>query len=98
MILIFTDYEFDESNKPSLTISRKNTYKTVPMEIKEYYLPFKTAHKKPRVYSVDEGTLKTAWEGVIRSIAANEFATAFCWWYKHCEKFVRIVCGHVEKT
>jgi histone-lysine N-methyltransferase SETMAR len=59
---------------------------------------FKRVKEELAGCSLDEGTLKATWEGVTRSIAADEFATAFCWWYKRCEKCVRIGCGHVEKT
>jgi histone-lysine N-methyltransferase SETMAR len=38
--------------------------------------------------SLDEGTLKKTWEGVTRNNAAEEFATAFRWWYERCEKCV----------
>jgi hypothetical protein len=43
---------------------------------------FKRVEKELAGRSVDEGTLKTTWEGVTRSIAADEFATAFRQWYE----------------
>jgi histone-lysine N-methyltransferase SETMAR len=48
--------------------------------------------------SLDEGTLKTTWEQVVRSIAAEEFATAFRRWYERCQKCIEIGGGYVEKT
>ncbi len=48
--------------------------------------------------SLDEGTLKTTWERAVRSIAVEEFATAFRRWYKRCEKCLQIGGGYVEKT
>jgi histone-lysine N-methyltransferase SETMAR len=48
--------------------------------------------------SLDEGTLKTTWERVVRSIGADEFATAFRRWYERCQKCIEIGGGYVEKT
>jgi hypothetical protein len=31
-------------------------------------------------------TIKTAWEGVVRGIAAEEFAVAFRRWFDRCNK------------
>jgi histone-lysine N-methyltransferase SETMAR len=59
---------------------------------------FKRVKEELAGQSLEEGTLKTTWERVVRSIAAEEFATAFRWWYEHCEKCVRIGGGYVEKT
>jgi hypothetical protein len=43
-------------------------------------------------------SLKSAWEGVTRTIGKDEFATAFRQWYKRSEKFVRIQGEYVEKS
>ena len=43
-------------------------------------------------------SLKTAWEGVTRTIAEDEFAAAFRRWYERSEKCVRIQGGYVEKS
>ncbi len=59
---------------------------------------FKRVKEELAGQSLDEGTLKTTWEWVVRSITAEEFATAFRQWYKRCEKCVRIGGGYVEKT
>jgi histone-lysine N-methyltransferase SETMAR len=51
---------------------------------------FKRVKEELAGQSLDEGTLKMTWERVVRSIAAEEFATAFRRWYERCEKCVRI--------
>jgi histone-lysine N-methyltransferase SETMAR len=38
-------------------------------------------------------TLKKEWEGVMRSISAEEFATAFRRWFEHCQKCIEIGGG-----
>jgi hypothetical protein len=43
-------------------------------------------------------TIKTAWEGVVRGIAAEEFAVAFRRWFDRCNKCTRINGGYVEKS
>jgi histone-lysine N-methyltransferase SETMAR len=43
-------------------------------------------------------TIKTAWEGVVRGIAAEEFAVAFRRWFDRCNKCIRINGGYVEKS
>jgi histone-lysine N-methyltransferase SETMAR len=48
--------------------------------------------------SLDEDSLKKTWEGVIRTITADEFATAFRRWFERCEKCIRIDGGYVEKS
>jgi histone-lysine N-methyltransferase SETMAR len=63
-----------------------------------YFFLFRRVKKKLAGRSLDEGTLKTTWEGVTRNIAAEEFATTFWQWYERCEKCVRIGSGYVEKT
>jgi histone-lysine N-methyltransferase SETMAR len=48
--------------------------------------------------TLDQDSLKTAWEGVIRTITANDFATAFRRWFERAEKCVRIGGNFVEKS
>ena len=48
--------------------------------------------------SLNQESLKNAWEGVTRSITAEVFATAFVRWYERCKKCVRISSGYVEKS
>jgi hypothetical protein len=43
-------------------------------------------------------SLKSAWEGVMRTIGEDEFATAFRWWYECSKKCVRIQGEYVEKS
>ncbi len=46
--------------------------------------------------SLDE--FKTKWEGVVRTLTEDNFARAFERWLHHCEKYVRIGSGYVEKS
>ncbi len=48
--------------------------------------------------TLDQDSLKTASEGVIRTITADNFATAFRWWFERVEKCVRIGGNFVEKS
>jgi histone-lysine N-methyltransferase SETMAR len=48
--------------------------------------------------TLDQDSLKTAWEGVIRTITADDFATAFRRWFERAEKCVRIGGNFVEKS
>jgi len=48
--------------------------------------------------SSDQNCLKSAWEGVTRSIAAQAFATAFQQWYERCKKCFRIGGGYTKKS
>ncbi len=50
------------------------------------------------VLSLDEDSLKKTWEGVIRNITTDEFATAFWRWFECCEKCIRKDGGYVEKS
>jgi hypothetical protein len=43
-------------------------------------------------------SLKSAWEGVTRTIGEDEFFTALRRWCKGSEKFVRIQGNYVEKS
>jgi histone-lysine N-methyltransferase SETMAR len=48
--------------------------------------------------TLDQDSLKTAWEGVVRNITADDFATAFRRWFERAEKCVRIGGDFVEKS
>jgi hypothetical protein len=48
--------------------------------------------------TLDQDSLKTAWEGVIRTITVDDFATAFRRWFERAEKCVRIGGNFVEKS
>ncbi len=48
--------------------------------------------------TLDQNTIKKTWEGVTRSIASDEFATAFRRWYERCQKCVEIGGDYVEKN
>ncbi len=48
--------------------------------------------------TLDQSTLKKEWEGVMRSISAEEFATAFRLWFKRCQKCIEIGSGYVKKS
>ncbi len=48
--------------------------------------------------SLDQDTIKNAWEGVTRSITAVDFAAAFRSWLEHCKKCIRLGGEFVEKT
>ena len=41
---------------------------------------------------------KTVWEGVSRTVAAEDFATAFRRWYERCQKCADIGGGYFEKS
>ena len=43
-------------------------------------------------------TIKTTWEGVLRLVSKDEFATAFQRWYERCDKCIRIGGNYVEKS
>jgi hypothetical protein len=43
-------------------------------------------------------SLKKSWEGVLRTIGADEFAAAFRRWVDRCNKCVRVNGGYVEKS
>jgi hypothetical protein len=38
--------------------------------------------------SIDEDSLKKTREGVIRTIASDEFAIIFSWWFEFWEKYI----------
>jgi histone-lysine N-methyltransferase SETMAR len=42
-------------------------------------------------------TFKNSWEGVVRSIAKEDFATAFRRWKERCKKCIRVGGNYVEK-
>jgi hypothetical protein len=43
-----------------------------------------------------QDSLKSNWEGVVRTIAEDEFAITFRRWFERCEKCIRIGGGYVE--
>jgi histone-lysine N-methyltransferase SETMAR len=43
-------------------------------------------------------TLKKEWEGVVRTLLAADFATAFRRWYERCKKCVNIAGGYVKES
>jgi hypothetical protein len=47
---------------------------------------------------LDEDSLKKTWEGVIRTIATDEFATVFMQWFVCCEKCIIIDGRYAEKS
>jgi hypothetical protein len=47
--------------------------------------------------SLAEDSLKKVWEGVIRTITADKFATAFKWWFERCQKCIRIDGRYIKK-
>jgi histone-lysine N-methyltransferase SETMAR len=49
------------------------------------------------LFLFSQDTIKKTWEGVIRSIAVEEFAAAFRGWYKRCRKCIDIGGKFVEK-
>jgi histone-lysine N-methyltransferase SETMAR len=63
----------------------------------DYFL-FRRVKEELAGLSLDASSLKKIWEGVIRSITAEEFATAFRRWYDRCEKCIRVKGEYVEKT
>jgi hypothetical protein len=48
--------------------------------------------------SLDQDTIKNAWEGVTWSITAVDFASAFRSWLERCKKCVRLGGEFVGKS
>jgi hypothetical protein len=48
--------------------------------------------------TLDQDSLKTAWEGVIRTITADDFAMAFWPWFERAKKCVRIGGNFIQKS
>ncbi len=48
--------------------------------------------------TLDHSTLKKEWEGITRSISAEEFATTFWRWFERCQKCIEIGGGYVKKS
>jgi hypothetical protein len=48
--------------------------------------------------TLDQESLKNTWEGVVRNITTDDFATAFRQWFERAEKCVRIGRNFVEKS
>lgn len=49
-------------------------------------------------HTLTAGGVKTAWEGVTRTIAKEDYATAFRRWYERAEKCVEIGGEYIEKN
>jgi histone-lysine N-methyltransferase SETMAR len=47
--------------------------------------------------TLTQETFKKSWEGVVRSIAKEDFAAAFRRWMERCEKCIRVGSNYVEK-
>jgi hypothetical protein len=47
--------------------------------------------------TLTQETFKNCWEGVIRSIAKEDFTAAFRRWKERCEKCIRVGGNYVEK-
>jgi hypothetical protein len=48
--------------------------------------------------TLTQETLKKEWERVVRTLSAENLATAFRRWYEHCEKRINIAGGYVKKS
>jgi hypothetical protein len=48
--------------------------------------------------SLDQDTIKNAWEGVTRSISAVDLAAAFRSWLEHCKKCIHLGSKFFEKS
>jgi histone-lysine N-methyltransferase SETMAR len=48
--------------------------------------------------TLTQNTFENTWEGVIRNLSKDDFATTFRRWYERCEKCVQIGGNYVEKT
>ena len=48
--------------------------------------------------TLTQETFKNTWEGVIRTIAKEDFATAFWRWFEQCEKCFHNGSGYVKKS
>jgi histone-lysine N-methyltransferase SETMAR len=48
--------------------------------------------------SMNQETFQKSWEGVVRTIPKEDFATAFRQWMERCEKCVRIGGDNVKKS
>jgi histone-lysine N-methyltransferase SETMAR len=58
---------------------------------------FKRVKEELAGLSLSQHTIKNIWEGVVRSISAEECAAAFRGWYKRCRKCIDIGGKYVEK-
>ncbi len=47
---------------------------------------------------LEQDSLKTSWEGAIRTITAEEFGAAFQRWFERAEKCIRIGSDFMEKS
>jgi hypothetical protein len=49
-------------------------------------------------WSLDQDSIKNAWEGVVRSLIAVNLAAAFRSWLEHCKKCVCLSSEFVKKS
>ena len=59
---------------------------------------FKRVKEELAGLTLSQDTIKKVWEGVIRSIAVEEFAAAFSKWLDRSEKCIRIGGDYIEKS
>ena len=59
---------------------------------------FPTVKKELAGLTLTPTTFKKSWEGAVRTITEEGFATAFRQWYERCQKCVRIAGDYVEKS
>ena len=59
---------------------------------------FKRVKEELASHTLSKATIKKVWEGVIRSIAVEVFATAFSKWLDRSKKCIRIGGDCIEKS
>ena len=103
-------FKFNWDNVPVHTaVSVKNWFTTHSIPVLEHapyspYLAPADFFLFPKVKELLAGMniaadgVKTAWEGVTRTIAEEEYAAAFRRWYERSEKCVRIGGDYIEKS
>jgi hypothetical protein len=67
------------------------------LALADFFL-FQKMKKELDDLSLDKDSLKKTLELVIRTITADEFATAFRRWFERCEKCIQIDSGYFEKS
>jgi hypothetical protein len=75
---------------------KKNTY--FPNLVPANFFLLKKAKWGLAGRSLDQDSIKNAWEGVARSLIAIDFATAFRSWLKCCKKCLRLGSEFVAKS
>ena len=48
--------------------------------------------------TLTQDTFRSSWEGAIKKLSKDDFATAFEKWIDRCEKCVRLEGNYVEKS